>query len=150
LYAEPGAYVLAGSSPWSLRTFWPDALDEADAGRIEIAAGTSTQLEWPLIRKATLRGRVLAEDGSMDPSAPQATVRWFAGGTSSSERPDSGGRFAMHGLRPGTYTLRVDPGPDSDYSPTWFGDTTMESEARTIELSAGDWIDGIEIRQRRR
>jgi len=113
-------------------------------------AGAPTRVDGKLTPWASLKGRVIDEDGK---PAPKILVRLTAARTLTT---DEDGEFSFDKLRASIVTLRAQPqskirivdGQRLAAVPTYFPSATEFSQAVPINVRSGANVEGIEIRLR--
>ena len=125
LYASLNTYTY-GQSPY-LTTWYDGKQTFADATPVEVVAGQTTSVEFPLIKGASVSGQVLAGDPALP--AQDATVEVCRDGfwNCRSVTTDDEGRYSAIGLEAGKYLVRALPPTGSNLLTAYYGGTDQNS-----------------------
>ena len=172
---RPGEYFVSAQMPGyidPLRSFSPrgsmrpgrDVPDELKTmlTRVTVSANQTTTIQVTAFRGAVLAGAILYDDGT-----PAAGVPVSAERVDNSTQNDGGapapvsmrdlafattsdrGEFRLGGLPDGVYVIMARPrgwGPNGPGTlPMYYGNTLRKSEARRLELRAGEERGGLEL-----
>jgi hypothetical protein len=133
---------------------------------IEVSDGqTVERINFSLPRGAAITGRILDEYGEPVAGASVQAMQMryvngvlqpatvFSGNGPMLQTPDTG-EFRVWGLAPGEYLIQAnvsgmggpfEPQDRAGYSPTYYPNTTIASEAQTVRVEVGQTASGIEI-----
>ncbi len=103
-----------------------------------------------MVRLSTIQGRVVTEDGALDPELGPIDVRIVGSVYGRKNSAGSDGNFSFRDEWPDEYRIVAKPRSDSPYVDTWLGNTTDPESAETVTLREGDHLYGLEIRLSRR
>ncbi len=149
-----GRFRLADAAHYPLTTTFTRA---GYLTRNEFAAIGTGPAEWriPLLPTARLLGRLVDSDGLAVRGAEVLALRqalmngrreWAS---AASARTDDLGRFRITGLPAGRYRLQARPGNsniirwDARYSTSYYPDGVDAAQAKTVEVSTGQQVDGL-------
>jgi len=120
---EDSTFNRSSRAPFG-RTYYPAAIDPAEATVIEVNEGTeATDINITLSRPTTTytaSGRIIdAETGRAMPNVGYGITRYYdqnsSGSTNAGERSNANGEFKLKNLVPGRYSVSITPEPDSDW-----------------------------------
>lgn len=147
-YIQPLADVLS-----NLETLTPADRDRLSAQltRVSVAANQTANVQVMIYRGGTINGSVAFDDGApaagvavqaliLPPNStgPSTQGASFAGFT----RTDDRGQFRLTGLTDGTYIVLAAP---RSIFPIYYGNTVERTEAKKVDVHAGDEITGADI-----
>ncbi len=172
---RPGEYYVSAQMPGyidPLRSFSPrgsmrpssevpDAL-KSMLTRVTVSANQTTTVQVTAFRGATLSGAVLYDDGTPAAGVPVSAERVDNSTQNNGEAPapvnmrdlafastSDRGEFRLGGLPDGVYVIMARPrgwGPNGPGTlPMYYGNTLRKSEARRLELRAGEERGGLEL-----
>jgi hypothetical protein len=147
---RPGAYWVRAE-----KAGYVDLLDRNGRGRpIVVSAANKNPIRIGLTRTATISGQVVDDQGNplqganivavvrrgID-SAPLYTRSGGPGHT------DESGKYRLHGLPPGQYSVAVVPfGEASGFAPVFFPGSSSPGEAQFFELKPGETTASVNLR----
>jgi hypothetical protein len=142
-----GQYVIeydCGNSSPLVGEFYSNAPSRYGAEPLQIDGDTAvTGIDATLATSAGLAGTVTAQDGRLLPG-----VCVYAGspGHTGYATSDEQGRWRTEGLIPGFYTVYLFPceGQARAWLPKYFGGAQRESDARQVEVRAGEAVEGLD------
>jgi hypothetical protein len=169
---EPGKYQIAVNKAGFLRASYGAKRVSGPGIPVTLTAGqTTSKLDVKLYPAATISGVVTDDHGEPVSGYVQLVRRmWMRGKQTLTPQggamPDNKGHFVITGVAPGRYFLKADPremlGPkqpvevdrqgnpvNAHLVPTYLGDTTNESGATSVQVIAGQQLDGADIHIRR-
>jgi hypothetical protein len=172
---RPGEYYVSAQMPGyidPLRSFSPrgsmrPSNDVPDAlkpmlTRVTVSANQTTTVQVTAFRGALLAGAVLYDDGTPAAGIPVSAERVDNSTQNDGEAPapvnmrdlafsstTDRGEFRLGGLPDGVYVIMARPrswGPNGPGTlPVYYGNTLRKSEARRLELRAGEERGGLEL-----
>ncbi len=162
----PGRYIVAAGKDSSAsfgrvgfarqRTYYPRALNRADATVIQVDEGSeTTNIDIVLGRQLPsyiARGRIIDGDTSQPLPNAHLGLQFFFdanGSTSNSKVAEStkDGEFKIENLAPGKYAVYLDPQTDSELlsEPVRFEVTDQDIDGLLIKVSRGASVSGVVV-----
>jgi hypothetical protein len=127
----------------------------AQLTRVNVAANQSANVQVMIFRGATINGTVSFDDSSpaagvsvqalilpRNSGGTQATASTQQGSFAGFTRTDDRGQFRLTGLADGTYIVFAAP---RSIFPLYYGNTIERSQAKRLDLHAGDEATGADI-----
>lgn len=138
-FLTPGDYSLAARD-WNAMIYLPQTISS-----VPVVAGSATVRDISMVRGGSITGTVLeARTGlPLEGICADAFID-RTDGSAGSGYPcsDSNGKWTVHGLPSGTYTVQLRPQSEwtSPYVPTWVGKVDTRAKATLFTVAAGQTV----------
>lgn len=146
-----GEYIFEAGAGWGSESelvdeYWQDVYNEADATRVQLAAGEAFEADFELNAGGVIEGAVTGDGAPVEGVEVTAT---YAGDTSArwvspvTAVTGADGTYRLGGLEAGEYVVDF-----SDFDGPWaqqfWQDTSERAEAALLDVNPGDLVEGID------
>lgn len=145
-----GEYLLEAGPGWGSESelvdeYWQDAADQADATRVELAAGQSFAADFELNTGGVIEGAVSGGGAPVEGLTVTATYdgasdRWVEPVTAVTA---ADGTYRLAGLEAGDYVVEF-ADFDGDWAQQYWQGASDRAAATRLDVSPGDLVDGID------